>query len=145
MFQTSRMHIIREVLASHSGRSCSGLHSTVAIFGVLPTAPPASPKPSNSSNSESTRMRDAVPLRSVILEMVCIMENKPFQRARRVGRIECLLFGKVLKLLLVHVSGERERVLETLSSNIRGETNISKAEQTLGSRTAHGTNIGLGI
>ena len=128
------MHIIIEALASRSGRSCSGLHSTVAIFGV-----------SNSSNSKSTRMRDAVSLQSMILEMVRILKNKPFQRARRVGIIECLLFGKVLKMLLVHVPGECERVLEARDSNIRGETNIFKAEQTLGSRTPHGIDIRLGI
>jgi hypothetical protein len=139
------MHIMIEALASRSGRSCLGLHSTVAIFGVLPTTPPASPKPSNSSNSKSTRMRYAVSLQSMILEMVRILKNKPFQRARRVGIIECLLFGKVLKILLIHVPGECERLLKAPSSNIRGETNISKAEQTLGSRTPHRIDIRLDI
>ena len=136
------------------------MHSAVAVFGVLrgprdgfrtfgavyrPTAPPAPPTPSNSNNSKSTRVRDAVSLQSMILEMVRILKNKPFQRARRVGIIECLLFGEVLKMLLVHVPGECERVLEAPSSNIGGETNISKAEQTLGSRTPHGIDIRLGI
>jgi hypothetical protein len=81
----------------------------------------------------------------MILEMVRILKNKPFQRVRKVGTIECLLFGKVLKMLLIHVPGEYERVLRVPSSNIRGETNISKAEQILGSRTPHGIDIRLGI
>jgi hypothetical protein len=50
-------------------------------------------------------MRNAVSLQSVILEMVYILENKPFQRARRVGIIKCLLFGKILKMLLVPRGG----------------------------------------
>jgi hypothetical protein len=81
----------------------------------------------------------------MILVMVRILENKPFQRAGRVRISECLPFGKVLKMLLVHVMGECERVLEAPRPNIRGETNIAEAEQTLGSRTPHGIDIRLGI
>jgi hypothetical protein len=62
-----------------------------------------------------------------------------------VGIIKCLLFRKVLKILLIHVPGEYKRVLEVPSSNIRGETNISKVKQTLGSRTPHKRDIWLGI
>jgi hypothetical protein len=48
-------------------------------------------------------------------------------------------------MLLIHMPGECERVLEAASPNIRGETNVPKAEQALGSRTPHGIDIRLGI
>ena len=82
---------------------------------------------------------------SMVLVMVRILKNKPFQRARRVGTVECLPFEKVLKMLLIHVPGECERVLEAPSPNIRGEAHIGEAEQTLGSRTPHRIDIRPGI
>jgi hypothetical protein len=81
----------------------------------------------------------------MILEMVRILKNKPFQRARRVGTIECLLFGKVLKMLPVHVPVSVKGFLKHRVLIIGGETNISKAEQTLGSRTPHRIDIRLRI
>jgi hypothetical protein len=50
------------------------------------------------------------------LIMVRILKNKPFQRARRMGIIEWLPFGKVLKVLLLYMAGERERVLQAPGS-----------------------------
>jgi hypothetical protein len=58
---------------------------------------------------------------------------------------EWLPCRKVLKILLVHMSGESERVRETPCPNTRRQTDITQAEQTLGSRTLHGIDIGLGI
>jgi hypothetical protein len=48
-------------------------------------------------------------------------------------------------MLLIHVPGERERVLEAPGPNIRGETDVPKAEQALGSRTPHEIDIWLRI
>jgi hypothetical protein len=44
-------------------------------------------------------------------------------------------------MLLIHVPGECERVLEAASPNSRGESDVPKAEQALGSRTSHGVDI----
>jgi hypothetical protein len=122
-----------------------GGHGAGASRSVSRTACGLSPKPSNSHHSESTRVCDAVSQQSMILVMVRILENKPFQRAGRVRTSECLPFKKVLKMLLVHVTSECERVLEAPRLNIRGETNIAEIKQTLGSRTPHKIDIRLGI
>jgi hypothetical protein len=63
------------------------------------TKSPPSPKPSNSNNSESSGVCDAVSQQSMILVMVRILKNKPFQRARRAGTVECLPLGETLKML----------------------------------------------
>jgi hypothetical protein len=69
------------------------------------------------TSSESTGVRDAVSQQSMNLVMVRILKNKPFQRARRMGIIEWLPFGKVLKvLLLLYMADERERVLQAPGS-----------------------------
>lgn len=52
---------------------------------------------------------------------------------------------KETKMLLIYISGECERVLKAASPTIRGETNVPKVEQALGSRTPHGIDIRLGI
>jgi hypothetical protein len=54
------------------------------------------------------------------------------------------VLGKVLKMLLIHVPGECERVLETPSPNSCGETNIPGG-RTLGSRTPHEIDIRVGV
>jgi hypothetical protein len=81
----------------------------------------------------------------MILEMVRILKDNPLQRARRVRIIEGLPLRKVLQILLVHVPGQSKRIFEAPSPNIRPETDISKVEQALGSRTLHKIDIRLGI
>jgi len=49
-----------------------------------------------------------------------------------VGTVNNLPFGKILKILLIHVPGKCKRVLEASSPNIRGETIIPEAEQNIG-------------
>ncbi len=56
--------------------------------------------------------------------MVGILQKKPIHRARRVGTGEWLPCRKVLKMLLVHMSSESERVREAPDPNIRSQTNI---------------------
>jgi len=69
---------------------------------------------------------------SIVLIKVRILKNNPFQRARRVGTVNNLPFGKILKILLIHVPGECKRVLEASNPDIRGETIIPEAEQNIG-------------
>ena len=61
----------------------------------------------------------------MVLEMVSILEEKPVRRARRVKTGEWLPCKKVLKILLVPVSGECERVREAPRSNILAARPIS--------------------
>jgi hypothetical protein len=50
------------------------------------------------------------------LHVALILKKEPVQRARRMGIIEWLPFGKVLKMLLLYMAGERERVLQAPGS-----------------------------
>jgi hypothetical protein len=81
----------------------------------------------------------------MVLVVVGVLQKKPVHRARRVETGERLPCRKVLKVLFVHVSGERERVREAPRPDICRQTNVPKAEQTLGPRTLHGIDVGLGV
>jgi hypothetical protein len=61
----------------------------------------------------------------MVLEMVSILEEKPVRRARRTEIGEWLPCKKVLKMLLVPVSGESGRVREAPWSNILAARPIS--------------------
>lgn len=81
----------------------------------------------------------------MVLVVVGVLQKEPVHRARRVGTGERLPCRKVLEVLLVHVSGKRERVREAPRPDVRRQTNVPQAEQTLGPRTLHGIDVGLGV
>jgi hypothetical protein len=68
-------------------------------------------------------------------------EETPSKEHKRVEPGEWPPFRKVLKTLLDHVPGERERIPEARDSNGRSMTDIAKAEQTLRSRILHSVEI----
>ena len=71
----------------------------------------------------------------MVLVVVGVLQKEPVHRARRVGTGERLPCRKVLEVLLVHVAGKREKVREVLRPDVRRQTNVPQAEQTLGPRT----------
>jgi hypothetical protein len=61
----------------------------------------------------------------MILVVVCILKKEPVQGARRVRTGERLPCRKVFEVLLMHVSGECERVRETPCPDTRRQTDIA--------------------
>jgi hypothetical protein len=77
--------------------------------------------------------------------MVNILQKKPVYKARRVKTGKRLPCRKVLNMLFMHVSSERKRVREASRPDIRRQTDVPKAKQTLGPKTLHKIDVELGI
>jgi len=71
---------------------------------------------SKAENISRGRAQQAHSSQSMVLVMVRILKKKPAQRARRMGVIEWLPFGKLLKMLLLYMAGKRETVLQAPGS-----------------------------